>query len=135
VYVNNCLIWGKDKDKIINVIEQLSGEFAFTDKGKDIHSYLGIQLNHAINNSEVHISQPFLIQRIEDKAKVNKHDTPSDPRTILHTDPDGPPCKQDWKYRLLLGLLSYLTTITRANIAFAVNYCTHFSTNPAAYMK
>jgi hypothetical protein len=142
VYVNDCLIWGKDKDEIINVIEQLSREFALSDKGEDIHSYLGIQLDRAIDNSEVHISHPFLIQRIfqflgydKDEAKVNKHDTPSDPRTILHADPDGPLRKQDWKYRSLLGLLSYLMTITRANIAFAVNNCTRFSTKPHGIHK
>jgi hypothetical protein len=130
VYVDDCLIWGKDKDKIIKVIEQLSKEFALTDEGEDIHSYL-CQLNRAIHNSEVHISQPFLIQQIfqflgynKDKAKVNKHYTPSDPRTILHADPNGPPRKQDWKYCLLLGHLSYLMTITRAHIAFAVNNST-----------
>jgi Reverse transcriptase (RNA-dependent DNA polymerase) len=90
---HDCLIWGKDKDKIIKVIEQLRREFALTDEGKDIHSYLGIQLNCAIDSSEVHISQPFLIQQIfqflgydKEEAKVNKHDTPNDPRTILHAD-------------------------------------------------
>jgi Reverse transcriptase (RNA-dependent DNA polymerase) len=62
VYIDDCLIWGKDKDKIIKVVEQLSKEFTLTDEGKDIHSYLGIQLDCAIDNSEVHISQPFLIQ-------------------------------------------------------------------------
>jgi hypothetical protein len=134
VDVDDCLIWGKDKDKII---EQLSKEFALTDEGKDILSYLGIQLDRAIDNSEVHISQPFLIQRIfqflgydKDEVKVNKHDTPSDPRTTLHADPDGPPRKQDWKYHSLLGLLSYLMTITRTNITFAVNNCACFSTKP-----
>jgi hypothetical protein len=112
VYVKDCLIWGKEKDEIIKVIGQLSTEFALTNEGKDIHSYLGIQLDHAIDNSEVHISQPFLIQRIfqflgydKDEAKVNKHDTPSDPCTILHADPNGPLHKQDWKYPLVLGLL------------------------------
>jgi hypothetical protein len=137
MYVDDCLIWGKDKDEIIKVVEQLSREFALTNKGEDIHSYLGIQLNCAINNSEVHISQPFLFQQIfqflgydKDEAKVNRHDTPSDPRTILHADPDGPLHKQDRKYRSLLGLLSYLMTITRADITFAVNNCANFSTKP-----
>jgi Reverse transcriptase (RNA-dependent DNA polymerase) len=79
VYVDDCLIWGKDKDEIIKVVEQLSREFALTDEGEDIHSYLGIQLGRTIDNLEVHISQPFLIQRIvqflgynKDEAKVNK---------------------------------------------------------------
>jgi Reverse transcriptase (RNA-dependent DNA polymerase) len=62
VYIDDCLIWGKDKEENINVIEQLSREFALTNEGKDIHSYLGIQLDRAIDNLEVHISQPFLIQ-------------------------------------------------------------------------
>jgi hypothetical protein len=142
VYVNDCLIGGKDKHEIIKVIGQLSTEFALTDEGKDIHNYLGIQLDRAIDNSEVHISQPYLIQRIfqylgynKDEAKVNKHDTLSDPCTILHADPDGPPHKQDWKYRLLLGLLSYLTTITRADITFAINNCARFSTKPHSIHK
>jgi Reverse transcriptase (RNA-dependent DNA polymerase) len=133
VYVDDCLIWGKDKDEIIKVIEQLSREFALTIEGKDIHSNLSIQLDRAIDNSEVHISQPFEIQRIfqflgydKDEAKVNKHDTPSDPCTILHANP----CKQEWKYHSLLGLLSYLMTITHADIAFAVNNCACFSTKP-----
>jgi hypothetical protein len=98
VYIDDCLIWGKDKDENIKVIEQLSMEFALTDEGEVIHSYLGIQLDRAIDNLEVHISQPFLIQQIfqflrydKDEAKVNKHDTPSDPRTILHADPNSPP--------------------------------------------
>jgi hypothetical protein len=142
VYVDDCLIWGKDKDKIIKVVEQLSKEFALTDKGEDIHSYHGIQLDRTINNSEVHISEPLIIQRIfqflrynKDEAKVNKHDTPSDPCTILHADPDGPLRKQEWKYHSVLGLLSYLTTITHADIAFAVNNCTRFSTKPRGIHK
>jgi hypothetical protein len=61
---------------------------------------------------------------------VNKHDTPSDPCTIVHADPDSPPRKQEWKYHLLLGLLSYLTAITCADIVFAVNNCARFSTKP-----
>jgi hypothetical protein len=56
MYIDDCLIWGKDKE------EQLSKEFALTDEGGDIHSYLGIQLDRAIDNLEAHISEPFQIQ-------------------------------------------------------------------------
>jgi Reverse transcriptase (RNA-dependent DNA polymerase) len=110
VYVDDCLIWGKDKDKIIKVIEQLSKEFALRAK-TSIATSVSNSMAPLADNSEVHISQPFLIQQIfqflgydKDEAKVNKHDTPSDPCTILYADPDSPPCKQNWKYRLLLGL-------------------------------
>ena len=42
-------------------------------------------------------------------------------QTALRSDPEGPPIKEAWKYSSVFGMLLYLSTNTRPDIAFAVS--------------
>ncbi len=48
----------------------------------------------------------------------------------MHADTTGPEREHTWNYRALIGMLTYLSTSTRPDIAFAVHQCARFSTNP-----
>ena len=48
----------------------------------------------------------------------------------LGSDPDGPPMSESWSYSSIVGMLLYLATNTRVDIAFAVSQVCRFSSNP-----
>jgi hypothetical protein len=49
---------------------------------------------------------------------------------ILHPDPSSPSREHSWNYRAIIGMLTFLGTFTRPDIAFAVHQCAHFSVAP-----
>jgi hypothetical protein len=48
----------------------------------------------------------------------------------LGKDVDGPPMTETWTYRSVVGMLLYLSTNTRPDIAYAVSQVARFSNNP-----
>ncbi len=135
IYVDDVIVYGKDRQELIQLVESLDRDFSLTDEGEDIHAYLGIKIDKTPDGTS--LSQPFLIERA--LAVVNfsltntrqvRHDTPADNRTLLHADSDGPERKQEWSYRSVLGMLTYLTGTTRPDLAYAVHQCARFSTRP-----
>ena len=48
----------------------------------------------------------------------------------LGADPTGPDFAEDWNYRSVVGMMMYLSTNTRPDIAFAVSQVARFGNNP-----
>jgi hypothetical protein len=42
----------------------------------------------------------------------------------------GPAREHSWSYRSLIGMLNYLASSTRPDIAFTLHQCARFNTNP-----
>ncbi len=57
-----------------------------------------------------------------------EHLTPA--TTILTSDLTGPPRDHTGTYSSLIGMLNYLASFTRPDIAFGVHQCARFTTNP-----
>ena len=116
-----------------NLIKQLEIDFTLTDEG-DVSTYLGVQVSLDEKTNTIDLKQPFLIERIIDAIKCNPHltgkDTPVLANNILHKDSDGPDRKQAWNYRSIIGMLNFLSAITRPDILFAVHQCARFSNYP-----
>ena len=79
------------------------------------------------------MTQPALINRILkaldlDGKKVKMHDTPVN--TVLLKDDEGKTRLHDWNYRSIIGMMMFVATSTRPDIAFAVHQCAKFNTNP-----
>ena len=55
--------------------------------------------------------------------------TPAD-RKPLGADKDGAPCEEQWSYASIVGMMMYLASNSRPDIAFAVHQCAHFTHNP-----
>ena len=59
---------------------------------------------------------------------IKLHDTPA--RTVLQSHPTAKPRAQKWHYRSTVGCLSYIQSIIRPDITFAVQQCTCFCHEP-----
>jgi len=131
-YVDDCIIFAKDHNKVQEIIKSLEDSFKLTDEG-DLSAYLGIDITKN-ENSTWTLSQPYLIDRIlkalhlEDDSKV--HDTPA--TEILTSDKKGEPFNENWHYRSVQGMLTYLAGSTRPDIQFAVHQTSRFCNDPKA---
>jgi hypothetical protein len=130
VYVDDCILAGPDSKAIDREIKSLQRDYDLTDEG-DLNNYLGLSVTRD-SEGAIHVTQPHLIQRIiaavglQDDSKM--HNTPAN--VLLHKDTDGPPFDAPWKYRSLVGMLSYLANTSRPDISMAVHQCARFSINP-----
>ena len=129
-YVDDCLIFYKDKGVLDDHIKSLEDEFRLTDEG-DLETFLGVNFIHD-DAETLEINQPHLIERILEALSLNDdakmHDTPAN--NILHGDKDGKKRVQQWNYRSVVGMLSYLAATTRPDILFAVHQCARFCSSP-----
>ena len=133
IYVDDCLIFSKNKELADELIQQLRVNFTLTDEGS-VESYLGVQVEFDKDKKTISLKQPYLIKRIISALKCTEHmtgkETPVLANNILHKDSDGPERKQSWNYRSLIGILNFLSASTRPDILFAVHQCARFLTCP-----
>ena len=79
------------------------------------------------------MTQPALIQRILSALdltgdNVRMHDTPAN--TVLFKDETSAQRTQTWNYRSVIGMMMFVATSLRPDIAFAVHQCAKFNTCP-----
>lgn len=140
-YVDDCLIFCKNSKDADELIAGLLKNYDLTDEGElglekeTVSSYLGVKVFRDKESGEIHLTQPYLIERIlellgtaVDDANI-KH-TPAEYKSLLHKDLDGPERKQNWSYRSAIGMLNYLAASTRPDILYAVHSAARFSANP-----
>jgi hypothetical protein len=130
VYVDDCLIFGKDDLVLDQVIASLKSVFVLTSQGT-VGAYLGIDIQKTTQGF-IELKQTGLIKKIISACGLQdqsaEHTVPAN--VILTADLTGPPRKNNWNYRSLIGMLNYLASSTRPDIAFAVHQCAKFTTNP-----
>ena len=125
-YVDDCLIFARSKDLADKVLQDLQDYgYVLTDEG-EVSNYLGVQVTKDEKDGSFTLTQPYLTQRILDLLgdavkQCNVKSTPAIPKEILHKDESGPDRKQQWNYRSLIGMLSYLANTTRPDISFATH--------------
>lgn len=130
LYVDDAICLTPDKaeaDKLIKDLERRG--YILTDEGS-LSAYLGIQVDR-LEGNRISMKQPAFIDRIIAQCGLKDsrmHDTPAD--AILHRDKDGPPRKNEFHYRSLIGQLNYLAATTRPDIQFAVHQCARFCEDP-----
>ena len=80
------------------------------------------------------MTQPFLIKRILEAAKIDLRMNNSRPTPVigplLSRDEDHPDRKHEWKYRTLTGMLGYLQGTSWPDISMATHQCTRFNSCP-----
>jgi hypothetical protein len=117
VYVDDCIIVGKDMtdmDQFVLLMQNGPENFVLTDEGS-IDKFLGIEIK-CLGPQEFEIYQPFLINRIvtflglkskEYETHCNDKFTPAAAQ-VLNKDLHGKERKKTWKYRMAVGMMSYL---------------------------
>jgi len=128
--VDDCLLFSPSDSVLDHLILDLQKDFKLTHEG-DVGAYLGIDIQRHSDGS-LELIQPGLIAKIISSAGLEdnsvQHDTPA--TTILHADLSGPAREHTWNYRALVGMLNYLASSSRLDIAFAVHQCARFCSHP-----
>ncbi|KAH0994296.1 hypothetical protein GBA52_018160 [Prunus armeniaca] len=128
LYVDDIVITGSDDRILQSFIDALGRGFDIKDLG-NLHYFLGLQVTS--QNKGVHISQlkyAYDLLQKHDMLLSKPVSTPMSAKAIL-TSNDGDLLSNPSAFREIVGSLQYLT-ITRPDIAFAVNSIAQFMSQP-----
>ena len=130
MYVDDCGIGAADPKDIDRLVADLRNMgFELTQEG-DFSEFLGIKMTKQPDGT-IEMNQTGLINKIikaTDMEDCNPNFLPA--TGPLGSDPDGSPMEEKWSYRSIVGMLLYLSTNTRPDIAFAVSQIARFSAQP-----
>jgi hypothetical protein len=131
LYVDDMGIMYKNRDVLETFLDDLKAAgFSFT-REETFHDYLGIGYFN-LPNGNVSMNQAGLIKKIIEATGMESANPCSNPVTTqaLGSNKDGEDMTDPWNYRSIVGMLLYLTTNTRPDIAFAVSQVARFSNQP-----
>jgi len=129
-WVDDCIFYSKTDEAIDKLIKDLKDEFLL-EKEQDMAGFLGLQIDRTTKVTVV-LTQTGLIDIIiilMELEDCNIKHTPVD-KLPLGKDLEGDPCREQWEYRSVVGMMLYLAGSTRPDIAYAVHQCARFSHNP-----
>ncbi len=130
-YVDDCGISAPDQariDKFVKDLRNLGFELTQEDSFEE---FLGIKFKYNDDGS-IECTQKGLIQKTLEAAGMSDCNPNSTPTTLhtLGSNKEGQPMTEAWNYRAICGMLLYLSTNTRPDIAFAVSQVCRFSNAP-----
>ena len=129
-YVDDCLWFGKDKQALDKLIDEMKGRMDLKVESNDVSAFLGIQFTR--HGDTIELKQVGLIDKILDATGMkdcNPANTPAEAKP-LGKDKNGAPFKEEWGYASVVGMLLYLSGNSRPDIAFAVNQAARFTHDP-----
>ena len=132
LYVDDCRVAAPNQKDINDFVEWLNkAGFELTQDG-DFGEYLGIKFNVNSQDNTITMTQPGLIQKVIEAAGMSEWNPNHTPvaQVCLGSDEDGPPMKEKWSYPSLVGMLLYLSTNTRLDIAYVVSQVACFGSSP-----
>ncbi|CAM8947373.1 unnamed protein product [Rhodiola kirilowii] len=130
IYVDDILITGNHPGHIFTLISSLGRLFSMKDLG-NVHYFLGMENNRSSSGllltQTKYITDLLLRTQMVDAKPVS---TPAAPGKRLSIY-DGDPLPEPTQFRSIVGALQYLT-LTRPDIAFAVNQVSQFMHKPTS---
>ena len=131
LYVDDAGIAAPNQDLINELVEQLRDKgFELTVEGS-FAEFLGIKFEQRKDGS-IEMTQEGLIKKILKTMNLedcNPNWTPARAEA-LGSDPDGEPFDEEWNYRSIVGMMLYLSTNSRPDIAFGVSQVCRFGFAP-----
>ena len=130
-YVDDCGISAPNQERIEKFVNDLKGlNFELTQEGS-FSEFLGIKFE-TLPDGSIECTQKGLIQKTLEAAGMENCNPNSVPaaQAAVGTDKDGEPMDDSWNYRGICGMLLYLSTNTRPDIAFAVSQVCRFGHDP-----
>jgi hypothetical protein len=131
LYVDDVGIAAAKESTIDELIAQLRKLGFELTKENSFTEFLGIDFVKQPDGS-ILLTQTGLIDKILEATNMvdcNPNSIPASPQA-LGTDEIGPAMTESWNYLSVVGMLLYLTTNTRVDIAFPVSQVARFSANP-----
>jgi Reverse transcriptase (RNA-dependent DNA polymerase) len=130
LFVDDQYIGYDDQKKLDELLAYFKSRDLKRTMESDLTTYLGISVKR--DSKSITLTQPGLIDRILEATNMQDCRPNATPAamTPLGSDPEGEPMAETWSYRSIVGMLLYLSTNTRPDIAFAVSQVARFSSNP-----
>ena len=132
-YVDDCLWFSLEPEKMDAVIENIDkNDLTLTVESQDVSAFLGIQFSRY--GKMIELTQFGLIDRVikaTGMEKGNVSHVPARPEA-LGSDKNGEEFSEEWSYPSVIGMLLYLASNSRPDIAFAVHQCARFTHAPKA---
>ena len=132
VYVDDCLFFGKSGQALDDLIADLKTEFDLTHEG-NVGAFLGIDIT-TLPDGRFELQQQGLIDKVLTETGMHNAAPVKTPAiaTPLGSDPNGESPQESWNYATVIGMLMYLASNSRPDIAFAVHQCARFTHAPRA---
>ena len=132
LYCDDCGISAKTPKVATEFIERLKKEGLSLTVESSFSEYLGIKIEKDEQKGIIKMSQPGLIKKVLEATNMIDCSPQYVPakRECLGIDPDGEPFDEEWTMPSINGMLLYLATNTRTDIAFAVSQTCRFNHNP-----
>jgi len=131
-WVDDAALCAPDQKTIDKFVSDLIEEgFNLTVEGT-LTEFLGIKLERNRENGTMTMTQRGLINKVLETTGLkdcNPNHTAAS-TTPLGKDPEGAPMSESWSYPSVVGMLLYLSSNTRPDIAFAVAQVARFNHNP-----
>lgn len=135
LHVDDGLIASESEVEIIKILKLVNARFEikFDTAPNNILSYLGMKIEQ--NQNEITINQPSYTKKILQRFKMNQANsaaTPIEKGMGTHEQHfyNDKKLEKSVPYREAIGSLLYLSTISRPDISFAVNYLSRFNSEP-----
>ena len=140
-YVDDCIFFARKEESIDTIIDLLkngkkpdgsNGTIYLLEVEGDYAGFLGIDISKSTAvDGALELLQTGLIDRVLaalslDDESTNIRTEPADKKS-LGKDEDGLARKEHWSYASVIGMLLYLASNSRPDIAFAVNQCARFN--------
>lgn len=125
IFVDDLLICGTDQSKIKRIKVLLSERFQMKDLGK-IKEYLGITVDYDSCIKEMKLNQTKYIEALAKKYNLENSRLYNTPMEVNLKIEKSDNCERNIKYRNLIGALLYISSATRPDISFSVNYLSRF---------
>ena len=135
LYTDDSILTGPNKDEIDQAIEAIKkAKLKITVEG-EVTSFLGVKIDR-FKDGSIKFSQPMLIDKILKALRLGE-DTktlavPAASSRILHRHVESEPFDEAFDYRSVIGMIMYLNSGSRSDIAYATHQCARFSSCPKA---
>lgn len=125
LFVDDILICSKNQKSIDDLKSKLSNRFKMKDMGK-IKNYIGINVDYNTEEKRMFLSQKkYIISLAEKYNLINAklYNTPMETNLKLEQATE---IDESVKFRNIIGELLYISTGTRPDISYSVNYLSRF---------
>jgi Reverse transcriptase (RNA-dependent DNA polymerase)/GAG-pre-integrase domain len=132
VYVDDVGVAAPRDDLLDKFVSDLKSKgFELTREGS-FSEFLGIKFEVDKAAGTITMTQKGLMKKIIAATGLEDCNPNRQPAAAaaLGIDPDGEPYTEEWSYPSIVGMLLYLTTNTRPDLAFAVSQVARFNHNP-----
>ena len=121
------------KKKVDNCIADIQASGLNITMEGDVKDFLGVDIESHPDGT-VTFSQPHLIKKIlkalQMDSKTTPKDTPAASSRILSHGTMSTLFDQSFHYQSVIGMLNYLDSGSRSDIAYATHQCARFAANP-----